>query len=355
MRREWHTQWFDGPADQGRFPVGALITVLVIAVAAFGAYWALGTYGFLGGEEPEVEAAPEVEESAVDDRPEWLHGTDYELKPLATPEDPLEPPSHELEDWVWEVVDDTWTMTVVREGTGDNYTWLSDFQALYLVSPTDDLFKVSGLRTEFNMDLVHWDLEQRVAWIVRGGKSDLEQVFEYDLVTLDSTDNFAGNVFNSSNVVRGGVANLTYHGTQPDGRELWVTHSPRGFVTGVAWRDGEVWEGSLITDQIRRMAQQDIGEDRGVDAWFDPESGRAVYHGVFTDPNTKALAEELWVTHDFSNDFVDDRAVVPVPRDDCAPVGGPAAGTFEGMRIVATCGGVEYLLDPYDLGAPVER
>lgn len=341
-------------SDEGRVAIGPFIALVVVAGAAFGAYWMLGEYGFLGGDEEEV--AQEEEAAVLDDRPAWLHETDHELPPLVIPsEEALEPPYHRLEDWLWDVVDDTWTLEVVAVGEGDQYTWFSDYQGLYLKSPTDDPFKITELQTTSVETVLRWDPELLRAWVEQDDRGDMDQVVQYELRTGSTTTGFAGSVFSAANVVRGGVANLEFHSELPDGRELWVTHSPQGYVTGVVWRDGENWSGSLVSDQIRRMAQQELGEDGGVDGWFDPEGNRAVYHGVYTDPDTNRLAEEMWVTHSFSGDAVDATAVVPVPREDCVPVDGPRSGTFDGNRIVATCGGTEYLLDPYDMNEPTTR
>lgn len=345
---------FHWRSDEGRVSVGPFIAVLVVAGVAYGAYWMLGEYGFLGSDEEEVAQEEEVQEE--DDRPAWLHETDHELPPMVLPaEDDLEPSYHRMEEWVWDLVDETWTLNVLTVGEGDQYTWFSDYQGLYLLSPTDDPFKITGLETTSAETVLRWDPELLVAWVEQDDRGDMDQVIQYDLRTGSSKSDFAGSIFSSANVVRGGVANLEFHSEIADGRELWVTHSPNGYVTGVVWRDGAKWDGSLVSDHIRRMAQQELGVDGGVDAWFDPAGNRAVYHGVFLDPNTKALAEEMWVTHDFSSDGVNPDAVVPTPRDDCIPLDGPRVGIFQGDRLVANCGGTEYLLDPYDLSEPVKR
>lgn len=345
---------FQWTSDEGRIAIGPFIAVLVVAGVAYGAYWMLGEYGFLGSDEEEV--AQEVEEEVVDERPEWLHGTDHELPPLLQPdEEDLEPPYHQPPPWLWDLVDETWTPHVVRVGEGDQYTWFSDYQGFYLTSPTDDVFKITELETTSAEDVVHWDPDLMLAWLVRVDRFDMDQVVQYDVRTGSATTGFGGNIFSSANVVRGGVANMDYYGAMADGRELWVTHSPSGYVTGVAWRDGDEWRGSLVSDQIRRMAQQALGTDAGVDGWFDLEGERAVYHGVYLDPDTNRLSEEMWVVHDFNGDIVDASAVVPVPAEGCVPVDGPRSGTFEGDRIVADCGGTEYLLDPYDMGEPARR
>ena len=345
---------FPWRSDEGRVPIGPFIAVLVVAAVAYGAYWMLGEYGFLGGDEEEV--AQEENPQETDDRPAWLHGTTHEFPPLVlVDEDDLQPSYHRPEAWLWDLVDDTWTLEVITVGEGDQYTWFSDYQGLYLMSPTDDPFKIKELETTSAETVVRWDPGLLLAWVERADRGDMDQVVQYDLRSGDTTTDFAGRIFSSANVVGGGVANLEFHSELADGGELWVTRSPLGYVTGVAWRNGENWSGSLVSDQIRRMALQGLGSDGGVDGWFDPEGGRAVYHGVYTDPNTNRLAEEIWVVHNFSDDAVDASAVVPVPRDDCVPVDGPRSGTFEGNLIVADCGGTEYLLDPYDMNEPVQR
>lgn len=345
---------FRWSSDEGRVAIGPFIALLVVAGAAYGAYWMLGEYGFLGTEAEEVEHEELVEE--VDERPEWLHGTDYELPSLVQPDEgDLGPPYREPPPWLWELVDASWTPHVISVGEGDQYTWFSDYQGLYLTSPTDELFKITELETTSAAEVIHWDPELTLAWLVQVDRFDKDQVVQYNLSTRSAKTDFGGHIFSSANVVGGGVANLEYYFDMADGRELWVTHSPQGYVTGVVWRDGEHWNGSLLTDEIRRLAQQALGTDGGVDGWFDPDGERAVYHAVYLDPDTKTLAEEVWIVHDFNGDVIDRTAVVAVPRDGCIPAAGPRSGAFEGDRIVANCGGTEYLLDPYHLGEPIQR
>lgn len=342
--------------DEGRFPIGAIFTLAALGAAGYGAYWALGEFGFLG--ETSAQASPSPTESVTvvaDDRPQWLQDTEYDLPPVVATDDEREPESYRLEPWVWDLVDDSWDLWVLREGEGDNYTWLSDLQILYLVGPEEELFEISPLRTDFDMDVVHWDPELEVAWLKRGGKSSMEQVIEYDLRTLESETAFAGGAVASANVVEGGVANLAYVGDQSDGSELWITYDFTGATTGVLWREGDQWQESLIQDQIRRMVLQGFSRELGVDAWLDPATGRGVYHGVYIDPDTRTVADEQWVVHDLLTDAFDDDIVVATPSDDCVPVGERHAGVFDGDRIVATCGGTEWLLDPYGLSEPVQR
>jgi len=342
--------------DEGRFPIGALITVLVIAAAGYGAYWFLGEQGFLGeaSDEPTVaaEAAGEGEE---DLRPEWLQGTDHQLPAVIPPEDDRMPSYYQLQPWVWDLVDDDWNVTVVRVGEGDQYTWFSDVQELYLVSPTDELFRIAEFDTTINRDVVHWDPELEVAWIVRADGAQYEQVIEFDLRQLQNDYTFTGGAISTANRIENGVANLGFVGDQPDGLELWISWDANGDATGVLWRDGEEWIDSLVQDEITRMVREGFSQDRGVDAWVDAATGRAVYHGVYVDPRLGTVADQRWITHDLQVDSFDDSAVVPTPSDDCVPAGGTYAGAFDGDRIIADCGGTEWLLDPYGLSEPTQR
>lgn len=349
LREGWHD-------DGGRFPIGAVLTIAILGLAGYGAYWFLGEQGFLG--EPGANASPTaVAESnaAADDRPEWLQGTDHVMPAATVPEDERLPQAYLLEPWVWELVDDDWDLAVVRVGEGDQYTWFSDIQDLYLIAPTGEHFKVTGFDTTVNRDVVHWAPERRVAWIIRADGSGWEQVIEFDLLEERNSYDFAGSAVSTANRVDGGIVNIDYVGDQSDGLELWLSYDNAGKATGLLWRDGDAWVPSLVTGEIGRMVLQGFTKDLGVDAWLDPASGRAVFHGVYLDPDTGTLADQQWVVHDLLTDVFTDDAVVATPSDDCAPSGEGRAGTFEGDRIVATCGGGEYLLDPYELTEPQAR
>lgn len=351
--------------DEGRFPVGALITIAVVAAAGFGAYWLLGEMGFLGATQAQVttSASPGAHEDDDDPRPEWLQDTEYALPAAVEPEDERMPVARTLEPWVWDQVDEDWDLSVIRVGEGDQYTWFSDVQELYLISPTEDYFKVSEFDTTVNRDVVHWDPELTVAWIRRADGSQWEQVIEFDLRTQENTYDFAGTALSTANRVDRGIANLNYLGVQPDGQETWVTYDGTGATTGVAWRDGTQWRASLVRDDIRKAVLQAYSQDRGLPAWFDVDTGRAVYHGVYTaaaggvDGSTESAtptADHLWLVHDMVADTVT-KATVAVPSDDCGPLGGGHAGLFDGDRIVAMCDGEEWLLDPYAGGEPQRR
>lgn len=342
--------------DEGRFPVGALLAIVLVGSAAYGAYWFLTDQGYLG--EPQTGPSPTASLAStgdLDERPAWLQGTDHVLPATVPHEDDRMPTAYVLQPWVWDLVDEDWDLAVVRVGEGDQYTWFSDAQELYLISPTGEHFTVAEFDTTIDRDVVHWDPQLRVAWIKRGDGSDWEQVIQFELRTQTNTYDFGDSAISTANRIEGGIANVDVVGTQPDGRELWVSYDADGAATGVFWRDGEEWIPSLVQDQIRRMVVQGFSRDRGVDAWIDVDTGRAVFHGVYIDPDTSTVSEEQWVVHDLLVDSFDDDAVVATPMDGCTPLGGGHAGEFDGDRIVAVCDGTEWLLDPYELTEPEQR
>ncbi|GIG54194.1 hypothetical protein [Demequina activiva] len=342
--------------DEGRFPVGALIAIALVGAAAYGAYWFLTDQGYLGTAAPTASPTAAVDAAGEQDsRPEWLQGTDHVLPAVVPHEDDRMPDSYVLQPWVWDLVDEDWELAVLRVGEGDQYTWFSDVQELYLISPTGEHFTVAEFDTTIDRDVVHWDPALTVAWIKRSDGSEWEQVIEFELLTQTNTYDFGDSAISTANRIEGGIANVDVVGAQPDGLELWVSYDANGAATGVFWRDGETWKPSLVQDEIRRMVVQGFSRDRGVDAWIDAEGGRAVFHGEYIDPDIGTVTDHQWVVHDLLVDSFEDDAVVATPAPGCSPLGGGHAGEFDGDRIVAVCDGTEWLLDPYELTEPEQR
>lgn len=340
--------------DSGRVPVGAILTVLAIAAAAWGAYWFLQQFGVVGGEEPSPSPTVAGPVELPDDRPAWLQGSPFDMPAEITPEDERWPRWHLMQDWIWELVDEDWDATVIGIGEGDNYTWLVDAQAVFLESPTGELFHLYDVREDFVIDVVHWDPVRHVAWLSRGGRPGIAQVVQFDLRTGETTEAWDRTVAPVPNRISGGIGNVEVADIADDGRELWRAYDVDGRVTGVFWRDGATWRSSMVTDRIRRAALQGFSVNGGMDAWFDLDGGRAVYHGTYRDPNSGQVAEQHWIVHDLSTD-VSSTTQLLMPSDDCEPLGGARHGEFSGDRIVALCDGTEYLLDPYDNASPETR
>lgn len=354
-RRSLETRARAMRADDGKFAVGWLIALVILAGAAYGAYWFLGEYGFIdrGDSTPGVTSSAEAAAAEDEDgRPVWLHGTDYEL-PVLIEASETRPAMYELPEWIWELDDSSWDLTVVREGDGDGQEALAERQSLVLVSPTGELFLVTDeLRNDYRLSVVHWDPESNVAWMRRGGRPTAALVTELDLLTGEAERNWDGGAVATANHSEEGISNVEYLATQPDGLELWESYDAGGYSTGVFWRDGEDFVSSLASSRITRMVRQGFSEGEGVQAWFDVEGMRAVYHGVYEDAGSGKPQEEQWLIHDLSNDSFE-VAEVATPNLECSPADAVRRGTFDGDLIVARCGGENYLLDPYAGAEPV--
>ncbi|WP_143340697.1 hypothetical protein [Demequina sp. NBRC 110057] len=347
-------RWGD---DAGRVPVGAILTVAILAGAGYGAYWALGEYGFLPESAPGVEAsAPADAEAASQETPSWLEESGHEMPPLVKDEreDSERPALHQVEDWIWEINDDSWKLTVIREGEGDSDTSLADRQSLVLVAPTGELFLVTDeLRNDYRMTVVDWDAETDTAWMRRGGRPGLAQVTELVMPTGEAIIDWDEGAVPDANEVDDGVGNVEVIGTQPDGLELWGAYDEGGYSTGVFWRDNGTFVDSLVDERIERAASQGFGPGDGLEAWIDAEGMRAVYHGSYTDPGSGKVEDEIWIVQDLSDDSAAEVPFDP-PVPGCEPVDGARHGTYDGDRIVADCGGTEYLLDLFT-GQPAQK
>ncbi|WP_084099799.1 hypothetical protein [Demequina sp. NBRC 110051] len=345
-------RWDD---DEGRVPVGALLTVIILAGAAFGAYWALTEFGFLPSDDQGSEAAASISPDAVasGEDSSWLEAAGEELPPLIEPASEDSPPIREMADWLWDVNDDTWHVTVIREGEGDGTDSLADRQSLVLVSPTSDLFLVTDeLRNDYRMTVVDWDPVTDVAWMRRGGRPGLAQVTALEMPTGESNPTWAGGAVPDANEMDEGIGNVEVIGTQPDGLDLWGGYDEGGYSTGVFWRDGEEFVDSLVDERIATAVRQGFSPGEGLEAWIDPAGMRAVYHGVYRDPTSNQIEDEIWIVHDLEDDS-NDNVPFDSPAPGCRPLDGPRKGTFEGDRIVADCGGTEYLLDLFT-GQPAQ-
>lgn len=344
--------------ERGRVETGTLVMLAVVLVAAAGAVLFLIQLGVLGSSEQPVAVppAPVATPSETFDGPAWLAEADRELPPAAIAADEREPASLMMQNWVWEFVDDDWAVTVHRAGDGDGITYLTDFQVLFLESPEGELFRLWDLRTDYVIDVVHWDPADALTWLIREGRPGIAQVVQLDLVSGETLDTWAGSAVGSANNVPGGVGNVLYVGRQPDGRELWGAYDESGLTTGVFWRnDDGTFSPSLITPEIRRLRLQGYSDDHGVDAWVDVEAMTAVYRGTFRSGGT--IDRQVWLAHDLATDqFRETSPQLPSGADCRAPGGLDHEPLFDGDLIIADCGNAGmYAIDPSGDQGPEQR
>ncbi|PKQ27170.1 MAG: hypothetical protein CVT64_01630 [Actinobacteria bacterium HGW-Actinobacteria-4] len=343
--------------DAGRVPLGTIITLLILVAAAGGAFWLASQYGFLSDSEGQgSDPTTEPGTTASDARPEWLVGSALDLPPLLAVTDEREPQARLMVGWIWEFVDADWGVVIARAGDGDGITYLNDLQVIYLESPEGELFRLYDLRRDYNIDLVHWDPDERVAWLVRTGRPGLAQVVEFGLDTGVNTEAWHDNSVSVANNVAGGVGNVTYLGLQEDGRELWASYDASGFTTGLLWRTASgTFQGSVITGEIRRLHLQGFSEDRGIDAWISVDSMTAVYRATFRVDGR--VERDRWIVHNLATDDYADASPQVPSRADCVPAFNiTSPDQFDGARIVADCraGGTtsRVLIDPSGAAAP---
>lgn len=345
--------------QSGRIALGTVITMVVVLAVAGGLYYALDRAGLLGSvveTEPTVSTSATAGPGADTGAPAWLDGSDRELPLVRVKEDDREPDARVMAEWVWEYVDDDWSTEVVRVGEGDGITYLNDIQVVLLVAPDEERFWIESIRRDYNIDVVHWDAQLALAWLVRDGRPDLAQVVEFDLRNGTTNEGWAGSAAPNANTVSGGVGGVVYVGDQPDGLELWAASDESGFTTGVMWRSAaNDVDGSVINSEIARLRLEGFSEDEGVDAWLDPDSMTAVYRATFRIDGT--VTEDRWIIHDLSDDDFD--YVTPQVPDgaDCTPAGTVTSeGQFDGDRIVALCRsggtGTTVRIDPSGDSAP---
>jgi hypothetical protein len=332
-------------SDLGRVPVGALIAVTVLVAAGIAAYVFLKDFGALPT--PTVTVTPSPTPSVVtpsDDS--WLDQAGQELLPPVS-FDEREPPSNTMQDWVWDYVDDTWQLEVFSVGEGDGGAYLADLQTIFLVSPDDERFRLWELRVDYVISLVHWDAEQQTAWLRRGGRPGMEPVIQMDIRSGEVEELWGDSTVASSNTPNGGVANVDYLGTLPNGDELWSSFTDSYGATGLFFRtsDGS-FDFSLVTDEIRRLKLQGFADD-GVQAWVDVAGARVLFHGNYLDLQSGAVLDQKWFLYDAqANNYTYVTPDVPITAD-CRPASDrPDQGRWEGDAVVAVCDGQSVLIDP---------
>lgn len=342
--------------DSGRVAFGTILTAVLLLAVAAGAVAFLVSIGVLSlpGSEQPGDASPSADVSAAPSAsagPQWLEGAGLDLPPYLNVEDEREPRARFMQPWLWDYVDEQWALRVDAFGDGDGGTFLHDLQVMYLQAPDGELFRLWELRADYTISVVHWDSELEVAWLMRNGREQPAPVVEFDLRTAENTDNWAGGAVSAANAVAGGVGNVTYVGDQPDGLELWASYDTSGLTTGVFWRDGDRFLGSVMNAELRRLRLQGFSEDEGAHAWVDPETMTAVYRAV--DRNDGRVRDERWLLHDLSDDgFREVDPQVPGGADCVTPFDIDEPGQFEGDRIVARCNGDTVLIDPTGESGP---
>ena len=132
--------------------------------------------------DPTQVAVVEVEESES-----WSDLTEDERPPMLTGQDPREPVAREMQDWVWDHVDDTWSIEIIREINGDvdppDPLVADPFQTLFLLAPDGDYLRLFDLRTDIPVLVEHFSPVDRLGFLTRLFYAEDRQTVQLDLVT----------------------------------------------------------------------------------------------------------------------------------------------------------------------------
>ena len=139
------------------------------------------------------------------------------LPPLRGAQYPGEPTSYVMEDRIWDYVGPGWGLEIFGYNLQGVARDPNAFQGIYLISPEGYPFFLHKLRTDFSLEVVHWDPTERKAWINRcSGDGPGCQTVEFDMVPGDAIEAW---------VVDGGTAvtadDVIYRATLPGGTIVW--------------------------------------------------------------------------------------------------------------------------------------
>ncbi len=323
--------------------IGVLLTFAVLGTALYVAWRFLDDFGIL---DAQTVGEPTVDESeqAVEDIPAWAADAGQDLPPALSKQDDREPDLLLLEPWVWDVLDDSWNLEVVRLGEGDGSETLVDEQLLVLTSPTgEQLLVTRNMRTDYLLEIVHWSPEDSLAWIRRAGRSSYAPVIEYAMREGDTFEGWGDGTVPLDNIRAGIIVGVDFAGTLPDGEDVWEALTEAGTVRAVFVRDGDRWRDTLATVEISAQIREGFHDSFGVYAWFDIDSGTAVYRAPYLASEDDSVLEERWLLHNLETDDI--RDIAPqVPALNCVPVEQEAQDAAADGTIVAHCGSNRYVI-----------
>lgn len=167
----------------------------------------------------------------------WVALPEAERPPMATGQDPREPAARVMEPWVWDYVDDGWSVEVASEVDPWEGTVANPFQAIFLKAPDGDYLRLFTLRTDIGISVVRFLPEERIVFLYRVYYEETQTV-EFDLVTGTVREDWAApgfsNVTNADYNKQGWF--VYFEGTLPDGRDVWSGSGYGEPLNGVFFR-----------------------------------------------------------------------------------------------------------------------
>jgi hypothetical protein len=217
-----------------------------------------------------------------------------------------------MQDWVWDYVDDSWSLEIVREIDNqydpEPVPVVDPFQTLFLVSPDGDYLRLFELRIDIYVGVMHFSPSERLAFLIRYFYED-SQVVQFDLVSGVVNETWAASGFPTEDTSHAAGWFVQYEATLPDGREVWDGFGYGTPIEGVIFRTPG---GGVVPSAIGptlRTADGDGFFCMGIDV----EDATAVYSA-----QNYAWETETWTASFIVHDLVAD-TWTQVDRDGFMP------------------------------------
>jgi len=243
-----------------------------------------------------ITAGPTAEPSAsASDEPPpatWADVPASDLPPLVAGQDPREPQAHDMQTWIWDYVDDTWSLDVVR-AINNQYdpepVQIADpFQTLFLVSPDGEYFRLFDLRTDIGIYVAHFSPSDRLGFLMRAFYEE-SQTVQMDLVSGAVSETWAAPGFPASDTSHAAGWFVAYKATLPDGREVWAGEGYGSPITGVFFRTPG---GGVSPSAINSTLAAGVAGDGYYCMGIDAEDSTAVY-----DTQIYEWTTDTWTSH----------------------------------------------------------
>lgn len=257
--------------------------------------------------EPTPPSTPtQIDVVEVEEDESWADLTEDERPPMLTNQDPREPHAREMQDWVWDYVDDSWSLEIVREINGDvdqpDPLVVDPIQTLFLVAPDGDYLRLYDLRVDIPVLVQHFSAVDRLGFLTRVFYAEDLQTVQFNLLTGDASETWAASAFAADDTSHRDGWFVLYEATLSDGREVW-TGSGYGYpITGVFFRTpGEGITASGVAAALRAAQGGGNGDEGFWCLGIDVEDATAVYSAT-----NYAWETEVWrssfLVHDLAAD-----------------------------------------------------
>ncbi|WP_062130873.1 hypothetical protein [Demequina aestuarii] len=289
----------------------------------------------------------------------WSDVPEADRPPYLTDQHPGEPRARAMEAWVWQYVDEEWTLETHQVGEP---LYDLEAQSLLLSAPDGTIMRLFPLRLDYGIYVGHWDPARRIAWLERHEGGDGFEVVQMDLQDGSLASNWAGADIPQRLRTDDGMGSVRRVGDAPSGAEVWarISYFAPPYVVMFRDQNGGFIE-SLAFAWLERQWADGWGDRTGerlAESWIADDFSVAVYEVLdvdWSEDEGRTLGDSRWLWHDIDANTVTE--VTPQLPDDqaCWAPRGPSGeeiAPMVGARVVAECDDGNYLIDPRGERAP---